>query len=146
MKQFGYVLTAAVAMLMVAGQQQAQAQDPREILDNCSEELREIVRRCVTRNADTTKETVRKVKALLEQGNRERARAVAARGKRQLAADTDQCVEKIHMLCRRCVNALLDANAPRAARHFREACENAVEKVRQSERRGCHAIEEALEG
>ena len=144
MKRLGYVLTAAVAMLLVGQPKSAQAQNPQEILDTCSEELREIVVRCVDRNFDTTRECVRRINDLLNQGNVQEARIVAERCKNKLAEDTQQCVDAIHMLCRRCVNALLDANALRAARHFVEACENAVETVRNSQRRGTNAIEDAL--
>lgn len=144
MTKTGYVLTVAVALLLVA-QPTSQAQEPREIVQICKEELREIVHRCVLRNADTTRECRRRINALLEDGKVDEAVAVARRCATKIDDDTDQCVDVVHHLCRRCIHVLLDLDAREAARHMADVCEEAVHFLRHSQRRAHEAIKNALE-
>ncbi len=144
-------ILAFTAIIVLAGQQFATAQstdgpDPEQIARRCVASVDQIAERCVSANVDTAHECIRRIHELLEAGNTERARAVAHRCLNVIEARSDACVDEIHERCRHCIEILLRLDSPGLARRVREACLDAVERVRHSQRRTSNAIRGQFDG
>lgn len=142
-------ILAFAMFAMLAGQQIASAQttdvasdtlDPEVIARRCVNSINELAERCVLANVETAHKCIRRINELLEQGELEAAREVARRCLRVIEERSDDCVDEIHRQCRHCIQLLLRLNAPELARRVHNACENAVEHVRHSQRRTSNAI------
>ena len=145
-QRLGILAFATFAML--ASQQFAPAQttdvadapNPERVAKRCVDSIDQLAERCVSANADTAHKCIRRIKELLEQGNRDGAREVARRCLNAIESRSDDCVDEIHKRCRRCIRLLLRLGAPELARRVEHACEDAVEHVRHSQRRTSNAI------
>lgn len=156
MRSYAFGIAAFAFMLLLAGQQSAVAQavvgpqvqpypDPaQEVFDECVQSLRHLVARCDNANADTVHEAIRRITDLLNQGKRKEARIVAARAIAKVENTTDLCIEEAHERCRRCVNALVDLNAPELARELVDVCKHVVRLLGAHEERAINAIKGAF--
>lgn len=145
----------ALAMLAVlAGQQFATAQtppmpdtpDPELVAQRCVDSINRLAERCFSANVETAHECIRRINELLEQGDLEGARQVAGRCLHVIEQRSDACVDEIHERCRHCIQLLLRLQAPELARRVHDACNNAVEHIRHSQRRTSNAIRAQFDG
>jgi len=151
-QRLGILALATFAMLAApqfAAAQTPDAQDtlnPERVAKRCVDSINELAERCVAANVETAHECIRRIHELLEQGDREEAIHVARRCLRVIEERSDDCVDAIHQRCRHCIELLLRLQAPELARRVHNACENAVERVRHSQRRASNAIRSQFDG
>lgn len=118
---------------------------PEHVFERCVREVRHAVHRCTTANEETTKECLRKIRVLLENGEEERARAVARDCIEVIENRTQRCVRYVRAECQQCIEVLLEMEAPELARKLRSICEHAVEKLHANARRAINAIRSAFD-
>ena len=135
------ILVSGLA-LALPDETNAQRPDPDQIAAHCVRSVKQLSDRCVEANADTARDCIRKIKRLLEAGERHEAAHVARRCVHRIHLQSDNCVEAIHEHCRRCIDVLTELGAHELARHVRQACLRSIDRVRDSERRAVHAIGE----
>ena len=144
--RLGLLTIATIAMLVSPQLATAQTPDtadtlnPERVAKRCVDSINQLAERCVSANVDTAHECIRRINELLDQGDEEGARRVAARCLHAIEVRSDDCVDEIHRRCRHCIELLLRLQAPELARRVHNACQDAVEHVRHSQRRTSHAI------
>ena len=146
-QRFG--ILALATLIMLSSQPFASAQttdvppdrlDPERVARRCINSINELAERCVAANVETAHKCIRRINELLEEGDRHEARHVAHRCIHVINDRSDACVDEIHRRCRHCIELLLRLQSPELARRVHNACENAVERVRHSQRRTTNAI------
>ncbi len=145
-QRLGFLAVAIFAIL--SGPHLAVAQstdapdtpDPERIARRCAEAVNRIADRCVAANGETARRCIRHINELLEAGDVEGARRAAHRCLNVIEERSDDCVAEIHQRCRECIRVLVRLGEPELARRLHHICEEAVERVRHSQRRASNAI------
>jgi hypothetical protein len=122
----------------------ASAHNPERIAARCLEEVRGLVDRCTNAAAHETKECVRKINALQEQGRDEAAIRVARECVESARHRTRRCISEIRDVCTRCIDFLLDIGEEDLAARVRWNCGDAIEDVENVLAREVSAIQAAL--
>ncbi len=146
MTRHALVLAAIASAFVLNTAAPARAHTPQDVYDDCVEAITSAVHRCQARNRTSAAEGSQLITRLLNAGHTERARLVAHRYRHKINSDSDECVDYVHHLCRRCVHALLEFGAEELARDIVDVCDRAVHAIRKSQRAAIAAINAALSG
>ncbi|MAG92253.1 MAG: hypothetical protein CMJ48_00665 [Planctomycetaceae bacterium] len=146
MTRYALALTAIAAALVLNATTTARAHTPEDVYDDCVEAIASAVHRCQARNRTSAADGSQLITRLLNAGQTQRARLVAHRYRRKINADSEECVDYVNHLCRRCVTALLEFGAEELARDLVGVCDRAVHAIRKSQRAALAAINNALGG
>lgn len=136
-------LSLGMVALLVSGN--AYADSPEAVAERCAKKVEQVVVRATNAAREETRECVRQINALQEQGRHEAAAELARECIRKATARTENAAEYVTELCDRCIDHLLDLDAPQLARRIHNLCKEAIETLRAILQRERNAILDALE-
>jgi hypothetical protein len=116
-----------------------------DVAAKCIERAQRVAERCADRNGAIADRTIELVERLLDAGHLRRAQRAAHRGIVAINRNSDRCVRKIHRHCERCTHWLVEHGYEDLAAEVRAACGEALEHVRDSQRRAVGAIRHLFE-
>ncbi len=152
-RTLSYALMAAIgAFCFLSPPAHAQLNDarpdvinPERIAKACIEKVETLAHRCNEVNKAECARCINAIKDLLEAGRVEAAKRLARHCAHRITRRANACVDEIHEHCRRCVNVLLRLGEPELARRVANACHDARDSVRRTQR-GCIARLRSLFG
>lgn len=137
----------ALAFVAAAGSfNEARAHSPEELARRCAAAVNATVERCTKASAKDTRECVQKIRRLLQAGNREGARRVAAACIEKAENRAEACGKHVRRICNACIKRLRELNQPQLARRVATVCSDALEKLRSNLAREKRIIRAALNG
>lgn len=141
------VLALAAPGIRMAVAQDAPPPDPVAIARRCIHHVTMLANTCVQQNLETARALAPRIQALLEQGETQKARAVAARGIQAVNARSRECLGAIQAACERCTKAIADAGGtPEMIEAVKAACRRQAERVERSRHAAVELIRKALGG
>ncbi len=130
------IVVIVIAMLLVssvsttAEARGGRGPDPQGIFDRCVDFIDHHTERCNNRTVRHAKEAVAEIRKLLEAGEVEAAREVAAEAIRKIEAHTAQCIELIRRRCIHCAERLVALGEDRLAARLREHCAQQLDSIK----------------
>lgn len=119
---------------------QVAAQGPGDVFDQCTRSIAKLTRRHQSAISDTLEEGVPLIKRLLNAGQTQRARDVAARCIKQIHKTHETCQAELRERCERCARVLVQMGAPNLAREILARGRRASNRMNETHDRAVAAI------
>ncbi len=110
----------------------------------CAQHVEQTVQRATLAATEETRECVRRIVALKEQGQHDEALRLARECMQRATNRTEKAVEYVTQICNRCIAALLAHDEPELARRIDRLCSEAIATLRSLLQRQRNAIHDAL--